>query len=167
MTRQAQVDGMPSQSNLGQEIGQLSDLARPKLVERWRKIYRCAPPKGVKRGLLERAIAWHMQAKHYGGLSPSLKRRLKQNAFEIGSDGSAASSSMEASQPVALGPSPSAGSTPLAPGTRLIRGWHGKSHCVDVIEDGFVFEGTTYSSLSAIARQITGARWSGPRFFGL
>ena len=53
------------------------------------------------------------------------------------------------------------------PGTRLVREWHGRTHHVDVIEDGFVFEGKTHASLSAIARQITGARWSGPRFFGL
>ena len=53
------------------------------------------------------------------------------------------------------------------PGTRLVREWNGRTHVVDVIEDGFVFDGKTYRSLSAIAKRITGAHWSGPRFFGL
>ena len=53
------------------------------------------------------------------------------------------------------------------PGARLIRDWNGSTHTVDVVEDGFVWNGERYRSLSAIARAITGARWSGPRFFGL
>ncbi len=55
----------------------------------------------------------------------------------------------------------------LTLGTRLVREWHGRSHVVDVVEQGFVYDGKTFKSLSAIARAITGARWSGPRFFGL
>ncbi len=55
----------------------------------------------------------------------------------------------------------------LKPGAKLIREWGGKTHCVIVLENGFDFEGRRYSSLSRIAREITGARWSGPRFFGL
>ena len=57
-------------------------------------------------------------------------------------------------------------SVPLA-GTRLIREWNGKTHVVDVGQDGFVYDGRTYRSLTAIALQITGVHWSGPRFFGL
>jgi hypothetical protein len=52
-------------------------------------------------------------------------------------------------------------------GTRLVREWNGRTHFVDVSEDGFVFDGKTYRSLSAIAKRITGAHWSGRRFFGL
>jgi hypothetical protein len=52
-------------------------------------------------------------------------------------------------------------------GTRLVREWNGKTHHVDVVQSGFVWNGGRYGSLSAIAREITGARWSGPRFFGL
>ena len=54
-----------------------------------------------------------------------------------------------------------------APGARLLREWNGRRHVVDVTERGFVYEGVSYRSLSAIARRITGAHWSGPRFFGL
>jgi len=42
-----------------------------------------------------------------------------------------------------------------------------KTHTVDVVDGGFLWDGAHYRSLSAIAREITGARWSGPRFFGL
>jgi hypothetical protein len=54
-----------------------------------------------------------------------------------------------------------------AKGTRLIRVWHGETHVVDLLNDGVLYKGKTYRSLSAVARVITGARWSGPRFFGL
>ena len=55
----------------------------------------------------------------------------------------------------------------LSPGTRLIREWNGRTIAVEVREDGFVWEDRTYRSLSEIARAVTGAHWSGPRFFGL
>ncbi|MBT3625804.1 MAG: DUF2924 domain-containing protein [Gammaproteobacteria bacterium] len=55
----------------------------------------------------------------------------------------------------------------LKPGTRLLREWHGQTHQVEVQTNGFAYNGETYNSLSEIARVITGARWSGPRFFGL
>ena len=58
-------------------------------------------------------------------------------------------------------------SASLKPGTRLVREWNGRTHVVDVSEDGFIFDSKTYGSLSAIAKRITGAHWSGPRFFGL
>jgi len=59
------------------------------------------------------------------------------------------------------------GSASLKPGTRLVRRWHDKVHTVTVLCEGFEFEERHYSSLTQIARQITGAAWSGPRFFGL
>jgi hypothetical protein len=50
---------------------------------------------------------------------------------------------------------------------RLVREWNGVTHVVDRRENGFLYRGKTYRSLSAIAKEITGAKWSGPRFFGL
>ena len=61
----------------------------------------------------------------------------------------------------------SARSGALRQGTRFVREWNGKSHVVEVVGKGFVWQGKTYRSLSAIASTITGNRWSGPRFFGL
>jgi hypothetical protein len=48
-----------------------------------------------------------------------------------------------------------------------VREWHGRTHTVSVIDEGFEFQGKSYRSLTEIARRITGAQWSGPRFFGL
>jgi len=55
----------------------------------------------------------------------------------------------------------------LKTGTRLVRQWHGHAHTVQVREDGFEYEGQHYRSLTVITERITGAHWSGPRFFGL
>jgi len=55
----------------------------------------------------------------------------------------------------------------LKPGTRLLREWGGKTHTVIVLDDGFEYDGERYPSLTQIARRITAAHWSGPRFFGL
>ncbi len=55
----------------------------------------------------------------------------------------------------------------LAPGTQLVREWNGRTWQVEVVRDGFVCKGKRYRSLSAIAKMITDAHWSGPRFFGL
>jgi len=52
-------------------------------------------------------------------------------------------------------------------GARLVRVWNGHTNVVDVVEGGYLFEGKVHRSLSAIARKITKAHWSGPRFFGL
>jgi hypothetical protein len=60
------------------------------------------------------------------------------------------------------GPAPSA-----KPGTVLVREWGGVAHQVKVLEGGVLFRSKRYKSLSEVARLITGARWSGPLFFGL
>jgi hypothetical protein len=52
-------------------------------------------------------------------------------------------------------------------GTRLTREWHGRTHHVEVVDGGYIYKERRYRSLTAIAREITGAAWSGPRFFGL
>ena len=72
------------------------------------------------------------------------------------------SGSKERSRPV-----PDPARIVLRPGTRLVRDWQGKSHSVDVRADGLSWNGTVYRSLSAVALAITGARWSGNRFFRL
>ncbi|MFZ2100042.1 MAG: DUF2924 domain-containing protein [Oricola sp.] len=145
-----------------EEIAVLGDLSRHELADRWTTIYRTSPPKGARRVLLERAIAWHLQAGIEGGLRKDVLRRLERvepsrNApstvvTENGRGGASSSSARQRES--------------LRPGTRLVREWHGRTHIVEVIAAGFVWNGETYGSLSEIARLITGARWSGPRFFG-
>ena len=58
-------------------------------------------------------------------------------------------------------------STQVKPGTWLSRTWHGEVHEVVLLENGCEYRGQTFGSLSAVASHITGAKWSGPRFFGL
>jgi len=52
-------------------------------------------------------------------------------------------------------------------GNRLIREWNGRRHVVDVLPEGYLWNGRTWRSLSALAKEITGTKWSGPRFFGV
>lgn len=158
-----------SHLDVADQVTALASLARDELLVRWQKAHGSPQPKGIRHELLVRSAAWHLQAKHFGGLSPATRRALKAAMAEV-------------ERGMAKPPPPSIRHRGLAasadvpghrrrsqcsPGARLLRDWNGKTHVVDVIEDGFVFQARVYRSLTAIARQITGAHWSGPRFFGL
>ena len=138
-------------TDIEREIGALADLPRSDLLERWRGFYRTTPPKGISQRMMVRAIAYAMQAKKYGGLKPAVSHQLQRIA-----------AGHVAGEPVAI-----KAASRLKPGERLVREWNGATHVVEVVDDGFIWNGERHSSLSAIARTITGARWSGPRFFGL
>ena len=138
-------------ADIEREIGTLADLPRADLVKRWRGFYRERPPKGISRRMMVRAIAYEIQAKKYGGLKPAVSRQLQRIA-----------AGLDAGEPIAI-----KAASKLKPGARLVREWNGATHVVEVVDDGFIWNGERHSSLSAIARAITGARWSGPRFFGL
>jgi hypothetical protein len=107
--------------------------------------------------------------------APSPVSRILQRRSELSSLSTSNSSAVETSDdfiPIATGASPPASRErrqrrKLQPGARLLRDWNGKTHVVDVIEGGYVFEAKVYPSLTAIAGKITGVHWSGPRFFGL
>lgn len=137
------------------------EITREQLVVFWQRRWRRSPPKGISRRLLECNAAWLLQAEGQGGVGAATRRRLNElaEAREDG-DGRAEAVRTSASRP-------KASRRPLRPGSRLIRQWQGRTHVVDVIEGGFRYDGRAYSSLTAIAFEITGARWSGPRFFGL
>jgi len=149
---------MRSNRKLEDEVAAICDLSREELAARWFKVFGCPPPKGLKRGLLERSAAWHLQVSRLGGLSQMARRAIR--AASSASFGASASEKKAAADPIVLAAQP-------RPGTRLMREWNGRIHVVDVTDDGFLFDGKPYRSLSAIARRITGAHWSGPRFFGL
>lgn len=171
--------------DITRKVAALGDLTRDELAERWAGIYGCPPPPGVRRELLQHAAAWHLQAKHHGGLSPATRKSLKKAMQRVAGELARGSPSdihednpprpiiarESASEPgtvqFANAASGSVDRRILSAGARLLRDWNGRTHVVDVTELGFLFEGRTYRSLSAIARQITGAQWSGPRFFGL
>jgi hypothetical protein len=127
-------------------LAALAELDRTALLERWRTAFgRDAPPR-LSRALMEKAIAYDVQVKAFGGLSARTRRTLKAAAK---ADGRSALSKL-----------PSCGA-------RLVREWNGALHEVEVLEDGYLWRGARHRSLSAIARAITGTKWSGPRFFGL
>ena len=131
----------------------IPDLARAELVDVWTAAYGLPPPKGISRRLLEFAAADHIQAKALGGLKPAIRRKLLLLANTSRSGGA----SIEKTPKTKV----------LSPGSRLVREWHGKTYTVEVLDRGFQCDGKRYRSLSEAAGAITGARWSGPRFFGL
>ncbi len=139
--------------DMANKLAAIPELSRAVLVERWAAAYGRPPPKGLSRRLLEYAVAWHLQSQAFGGLDPAVRRRLHR-AAKPGDDGTSRVS-------------PGAASKGLSAGSRLVREWHGRTFTVDVLETGFLCDGQHYGSLSEVARAITGARWSGPRFFGL
>ena len=136
---------------LPERLAELETLSTTELRVRWERAFKRPTPKRASRDLLLRALAYHVQEQAEGGLNKVTRRRLAKLA---GSNG-------ENRQPI------SSPNLRLKPGSRLIREWHGEVHRVTVVEKGFDWRGNRYASLSQIARAITGARWSGPLFFGL
>ncbi len=134
------------ESEVAREIADLDELDRESLIARWRAAYGAPPPRKLSRALLEKALAYEIQCSAFGDLSIATKRALRA---------------------AAASKSGSTGPRPLNPGARLIREWNGVVHEVDVTGDRYIWQGQTYRSLTAIARAITGTKWSGPRFFGL
>ena len=132
------------------QIAELVDRSTQDLRVAWRELHRTRPPQGLSRDLLIRALAHRLQEQTHGGTSRVQRRRLQRLAreFEKGSG---------SSDPGIV----------LRTGTTLVRQWRGHAHTVLVREDGFEYEGRHYRSLTVIAEKITGAHWSGPRFFGL
>ena len=143
------MTGMPEA--LARQLVELESASTADLRARWERAYRQPAPKRASRDLLLRAVAYHIQEQAQGGLSKAALKRLAHLADPKGNDG----------RP------PRPALPRLRPGTRLVREWRGAVHQVIVGEDGFDYRGTRYASLSRIAREITGTRWSGPLFFGL
>ncbi len=136
---------------LPREIAALSALSVKHLKDRWRSSYGTEPPRRISRELLTRALAYRLQERTFGGLKPSTRRLLER----IG-EGRSSSRLVDV-----------ASHRKTAPGTVLIREWKGTSHRVTVLDNGVIYRGQRYQSLSEVARAITGTRWSGPLFFGL
>jgi Protein of unknown function (DUF2924) len=144
----AAVDG-----DAAARLDRLQEFDGSALREEWRQLLRSEPPR-ISRDLLMRALAYRLQELELGGLPKWARQSLA---------GAAA-----ADPPKAGGASTPKPALPrLKPGARLVREWHGRIHSVIVLDDAFGFEGQRYDSLTKIARKITGAHWSGPRFFGL
>ncbi len=149
------ADGAPSDASsddaVAVKLQALAEINYDALRAEWRRLYRAHPPKRVSRDLLVLGVAWKIQEQAYGGLSAATKRQLADLAKTMEQDGDIALHRVAR----------------LKPGAKLIREWRGETHTVTVLEDGFEWRGKRRRSLSVIAKLITGAHWSGPRFFGL
>jgi DUF2924 family protein len=132
------------------EMARLAGLAIDDLRTEWRRLHQTPPPKRLSRDILLRGISYRLQERLHGGLSKTTLRKLQ------GAPVAWRSSARQRRPRVAF-----------KPGTRLVREWHEQTHTVVILDDGVEWRGQRYRSLSVVARAITGARWSGPRFFGL
>ncbi len=137
---------------VAEELSAIPNLPRSALIKRWTAAHRQSPPKGISRRLLKFSAAYQIQAKVIGGLKPGVRRKLRVP--------------VTGKNKVDVPLHPNRGAT-LQPGARLVREWHGRTYTVEVTDDGFKCGHEHYASLSQVAGAITGARWSGPRFFGL
>jgi hypothetical protein len=134
-----------------EQIAALEALTIEQLRSRWAEAYGRPPPPYWHRQFLVHGLAHRLQENALGSLAPAQRRYLADLAARLERDPETV-----LSLPLRI-----------KPGTRLIRAWRGERHQVTVLEHGFGYRGKRYGSLSAIARAITGARWSGPAFFGL
>ena len=135
--------------NLDQRIERLAAMSPAQKKAEWRKVFGTPAPPAFGISLMVRAITATWQEQQHGGLS---KAELRQLQIQARRDQRA----------------PRGVRAPVVkPGTWLSRTWHGEVHDVVVLEASFEYRGKRYKSLTAIAQQITGAGWSGPRFFGL
>jgi hypothetical protein len=137
-------------AEVDRQIAELLDRSMHELRIAWRQFHRAEPPQGLSRDLMIRGIANRLQERAAGSLSRAPQRRLQllMREFEKGA---------RSFLPGVVSKS----------GTSLVRQWRGHTHAVLVREDGFEYDGQRYRSLSVIAEKITGAHWSGPRFFGV
>jgi Protein of unknown function (DUF2924) len=132
------------------ELDRIRCLDLEGLRHEWRRLHKCEPPR-ISRDLLVLAVGYRLQEIEHSGLGKSTRRKLQTMAKGLRTTGR-------------VTPTPSLS---LKPGARLVREWRGRTHSVTVTEDGFEYAGASYQSLTKIAKKITGAHWSGPRFFGL
>lgn len=124
-------------------IEEIKTLDRSGCLDRWRRVFGRSPPKYLSPQFMKRVLLWELQDRLLGGRS----RRTELTLARIASG--------------------KASPAPAKPGSQLVREWNGRTYQVEVVDGGYVMDGKTWGSLSAIARHITGAHWSGPRFFGV
>ncbi len=137
-------------TEISAKIRELPYLRTRQLRMLWEELFAKPPHPKLRRDLMIPILAYQVQESAYGGLKASTRRRLEKLAAELERN-----------------PSGALQSSVLKPGTKLIRHWHGERHEVLANDEGFDYRGKRYKSLSEIAREITDARWSGPRFFGI
>jgi Protein of unknown function (DUF2924) len=152
----ARIAAEAPETSVETEIARLRGLDTKALRARWRTSVGQDAPTHLARHLLFAMLAYRLQAEAMGDLDADTVRFLKH--VDLAPSKHAA---------VPLTQAFERRRRDLSPGTVLTREWSGQHHRVMVLEEGFVWEGRTYRSLSEIAKLITGTQWNGPRFFGL
>ncbi|MEP2980456.1 MAG: DUF2924 domain-containing protein [Lentilitoribacter sp.] len=147
-------------------IVNISNYDRVALAAQWQNLFGKCPAKNLSSAILIRIITHELQIISSGGLKNSSKRALRKK-FEENNRVPNSSQKPDPNASTVLSEAKTSHPLILAPGTQLIREWNGRPYRVEVTDDGFILDGKSYRSLSAIAKKITGAHWSGPRFFGL
>ena len=130
---------------LAGRVAALLTLDRSGLLEEWERVHGEPAPAHLSVPLLQRATAHQLQVAAAGGVSRRVKEALRHSG---GSHGA----------PLPRKPKS---------GAKLLREWNGVAHVVEVVDGGFRYRNRHFSSLSKIASEITGTKWSGPKFFGL
>ena len=134
-------------SDLPDQLRETFTLDRNACGERWAAAFGAPPPKYLSVRFMQRVIARERQVRTLGSYPTQVRRALKAAMGEAEIEGRS--------------------SRIAPPGSYLMREWNGRTYRVEVTPDGYVLDGKTYASLSTVANRITGAHWSGPRFFGL
>ena len=134
-------------NKLREELAALAIMSPTQLKDRWVEVEALASP-NLSSALLRRLLAQRLQERRLGSLPAAVVRELERTGR-----GGMSTSARQA--------------IPLTPGARLVREWNGQTIAVEVRADGFWWKGQVWRSLTEIAGEVTGAHWSGPRFFGL
>ena len=132
---------------LSEQIATLPSLNKAQLLAIWAENFSKDPPPNLRKELMVPILAYRMQEREFGGLSHGARRRLREVAASLNTEKPSQEKSDSAPQT----------------GTKLLRMWHGEMHEVIATGNGYLYKGQTYSSLSKIAREITGTRPSGQR----
>jgi hypothetical protein len=135
---------------LEEELAVLATMSPAQLRDKWQRVYR-EPPPPFTPDLLARGVAYRLQERVYGKLLASTRRELERLQRQYERDGEVLTEACATTKP----------------GTMLVREWKREQHHVLILEDGYLYRNRRHASLTQIAVEITGVRWSGPRFFGL
>ena len=134
----------PLALDLDAELARVASLTIDQLRGDWRERLGIDPPPALSKDLIARVLSHRLQEEVLGGLPPRIRKAM-----------------------VALDQGDSLPLQRIKVGSVLVREHEGRLHEVYVVPDGFSWQGKIYTSLSTIARKITGTKWNGPRFFGL
>ena len=136
---------------ISERLVSISKINKSELHDLWKQLFEHVPSSRVRRDIMIPILAYRLQEKALGELTVEAKRKLSTFARTLERNANA-----EFLYPRSI-----------KQGTRLVRQWHDKVHVVEVEKRGYKYNGSSYESLSEIARLITGTRWSGPVFFGI